>query len=118
MDEGTGAERAAMTEEETRTPEQIRADIERSREELGDTAEQLAAKTDIKAQAQDRVADIKGNVREKADELKAKASSSTPESAQQGGQQVITTVRENPAPFALAGAVLLGYLIGRGRRQA
>jgi len=100
----------------TRSPEEIRADIEQTREEVGDTVEQLAAKTDVKAQAQDRVAEIKGNVRQKADELKAKASSTTPQSAQQGGQQVVSTVRSNPAPFALAGAVLVGYLIGRGRR--
>ena len=57
-------------------------------------------------------------MRQKADDLKAKASSSTPESAQQGGKQVVATVRSNPAPFALAGAVLVGYLIGRGRRGA
>jgi len=108
-----------MTEQSqgTRSPEEIRADIEQTREEVGDTVEQLAAKTDVKAQAQERVAGIKGNVRQKADELKAKAGSATPSSAQQGGQQVVTTVRSNPAPFAFAGAVLLGYVIGRGGRR-
>jgi hypothetical protein len=121
MDQGSGAERAPMTEgtqQETRTPDEIRADIEQTREEVGDTVEQLAAKTDVKTQAQERVAEIKGNVRQKAEELKSKASSSTPQGAQQGGQQVVTTVRSNPAPFALAGAVLVGYLIGRARRQS
>jgi hypothetical protein len=103
-------------QEGSRTPEEIQADIERTREKVGDAAEQLAAKTDVKAQAQDKVEEIKGNVRSMADDLKAKASSSTPESAQQGGQQVVATVRSNPAPFALAGAVLAGYLIGRARR--
>ena len=52
-------------------------------------------------------------MRAKADEVKAKASSSTPESAQQGGQQVVAKVRENPAPFVLAAAVLVAFLIGR-----
>jgi hypothetical protein len=116
MDEGTGAGGAAMSEQETRTPEQIEADIERTREQVGDTVEQLAAKTDVKARAHDRFEEIKGNVRTIADDVKVKASGSTPESAQQGGRQVVTTVRSNPAPFALAGAVLLGYLIGRARR--
>jgi uncharacterized protein YdbL (DUF1318 family) len=105
-----------MSSEETRTPEQIEADIEHTREQVGDTVEQLAAKTDVKAQAQERVDEIKGNVRQKAEELKSKASSSTPDGAQKGGQQVVETVRSNPAPFAFAGAVLLGYLIGRRGR--
>jgi hypothetical protein len=97
-----------MSSEETRTPEQIEADIERTREEVGDTVEQLAAKTDVKAHAQERVEQIKSNVRSKAEDIKSKASSTTPAGAQQGGQQVVATVRSNPA--------LLGYLIGRGRR--
>jgi uncharacterized protein YdbL (DUF1318 family) len=105
-----------MSEETTRTPEQIQADIERTRAEVGDTVEQLAAKTDVKARAHERVEEIKGNVRQTAEELKSKATASTPDSAQQGGKQAVQTVRSNPAPFAFAGAVLLGYLIGRGRR--
>jgi hypothetical protein len=85
-----------------RTPEAIEADIERTREQLGDTVEALAAKTDVKARAQERV-----------DEIKAKARAVAPASAQQGGEQLLAKVRENPAPFALGGAVLLAFLIGR-----
>jgi uncharacterized protein YdbL (DUF1318 family) len=99
--------------EEARTPEAIRTDIEQTREEVGDTVEALAAKTDVKAQAHARVDEVKGNVRAKADEVKAKAQSSTPESAQQGGQQVIAKVRANPAPLVLGAAVLVAFLIGR-----
>jgi uncharacterized protein YdbL (DUF1318 family) len=99
--------------QETRTPEQIRADIARTREEVGDTVEALAAKTDVKAQARERVEEVKGNLRAKADEVKAKAQGSTPQSAQQGGRQVVTKVRENPAPLVIGGAVLLAFLIGR-----
>ena len=99
--------------QETRTPEEIRADIEQTREEVGDTVEALAAKTDVKAQARERVEEVKANLRAKADEMKTKAQSSTPQSAQQGGRQVVTKVRENPAPLALAGAVLVAFLIGR-----
>ena len=110
MDQDERAEGAAVSAsaagpdeaQETRSPDEIRADIEQAREEVGDTVEALAAKTDVKARA-----------RERADEIKAKAKSSTPESAQQGGQQVATKVRENPAPFVLGGAVLLAFLIGR-----
>jgi hypothetical protein len=99
--------------QETRSPEEIRADIDKTREEVGDTVEALTAKTDVKAQARERMEEIKGNVRAKADEAKAKAKSSTPESAQQGGQQVVAKVRANPAPVALGAAVLVAFLIGR-----
>jgi uncharacterized protein YdbL (DUF1318 family) len=104
---------AGDSAQETRSPEEIRADIAETREEVGDTVEALAAKSDVKAQAQARMDEIKGNVRAKADQVRAKAQSSTPESAQQGGQQVVSTVRENPAPFVLGGAVVLAFLIGR-----
>jgi uncharacterized protein YdbL (DUF1318 family) len=94
-------------------PARSRADIAKTREEVGDTVEALTAKTDVKAQARERIEEVKGNLRAKADQAKAKAQSSTPESAQQGGQQVVTKVRENPAPLVLGGAVLLAFLIGR-----
>jgi uncharacterized protein YdbL (DUF1318 family) len=99
--------------QETRTPEEIRADIAQTREEVGDTVEALAAKTDDKAQARERVEEVKGNLRAKADEVKAKAQSSTPQGAQDGGQQVVTKVRENPAPLILAGVAFVAFLIGR-----
>ena len=95
------------------TPEELRLEIEQTREQLGDTVEALAAKTDVKAQAHARIDEVKGNVKAKADDVKAKAQSSTPESAQQGGQQVIAKVRENPAPLVLGAAVLVAFLIGR-----
>jgi uncharacterized protein YdbL (DUF1318 family) len=107
----TAAERENT--EETRSPEEIRADIDQTREEVGDTVEALAAKTDVKAQARAKVDEIKGNARAKADEVRAKARSSTPDSAQQGGQQVVTKVRENPIPVAFGAAVLVAFLIGR-----
>jgi len=120
MDQDERAEGAAMSTaaepektEETRTPEEIRADIDQTREEVGDTVEALAAKTDVKAQARARVEEIKRNARAKADEVKAKAQGSTPDSAQQRGPQVVDTVRSNPAPFVLGAAVLVAFLIGR-----
>ena len=39
------------TDQTERTPEQVREEIERTREELGDTVAALAHKTDVKAQA-------------------------------------------------------------------
>jgi hypothetical protein len=74
-------------DEQPRSPEQIQADIERTREEVGDTVEALAAKTDVKARAQERVNEVKAQMPEK--------------------------VRQNPMPLIGAGALLLAFLIGR-----
>jgi ElaB/YqjD/DUF883 family membrane-anchored ribosome-binding protein len=109
---GSSVESAA-SEGDNRTPDEIRADIERTRSEVGDTVEALAAKTDVKSQAKAKVEEIKGNVRQRGEVLKARAQSTTPDSAQQGGRQVVARVRENPAPAALGGAILLGFLLGR-----
>jgi ElaB/YqjD/DUF883 family membrane-anchored ribosome-binding protein len=121
MDQDERAEGAAVSAptgsdddaQETRTPDEIRSDIDDTREEVGDTVEALAAKTDVKTQARERIEAIKGNVRAKADQAKAKAQSTTPESAQQGGEQLVAKVRENPIPVAFGAAVLVAFLIGR-----
>jgi hypothetical protein len=98
---------------ESRSPEEIRAEIHDTQAELGDTVEALAAKTDVKAQARQRVEEVKGNVQAKREEFTGKARDATPDSARQGGQQVLAKVRENPAPVAMAGAIALGVIIGR-----
>jgi len=48
-----------------REPEDIRRDIAEAREELGDTVEALAARTDVKAHAQEKVEEIKQEARAK-----------------------------------------------------
>lgn len=65
----------------TRDPEQIQRDIERTREELAATVAAVAEKADVKTQARRRV-----------DETK-------------------TQVRENPAPLAIGGALVLLALV-------
>jgi ElaB/YqjD/DUF883 family membrane-anchored ribosome-binding protein len=106
------------TPDRDRSPEEIRADIEETREEVGDTVEALAAKTDVKGQAQQRIADVKQNLHDKREELTAKAKSSSPPAAQQGGQKLVAKVQDNPTPYAIGGAAVAGLLIGRliGRR--
>ena len=81
----------------TRDPEEIRADIEESREELADAAAALAYKTDVKARAKDRVDEIKSDIREKAPHAPS---------------QVTTTARQNPIPTAAIAAVVVGFAIG------
>jgi hypothetical protein len=103
----------ASDQDETRSPEEIRAEIEQTREDVGDTVEALAAKTDVKAQARQRVDDVKANLTAKADQAKAKARQSTPASAQEGAGTAVAKVRENPLPLLAGGALLLAFLIGR-----
>jgi ElaB/YqjD/DUF883 family membrane-anchored ribosome-binding protein len=84
-----------------RTPEEIRADIAETREELADTAAALAHKADVKGRAKERVAEIKGTVKDKA-----------PDSAGGAAQSVTTTVKQNPLPTAAIAAAVLGFAIG------
>jgi hypothetical protein len=86
-DDGSGAKA-------TSSPEEIRADIEQTRKELGDTVEALAEKTDVKGQAKQQIAEIKGNLQHQRDGLTTKA-------------------RKNPVPVALGGAVVAGYVLWR-----
>ena len=44
---------------------QLRAEIERTRRELGDTVAALAEKTDVKARAKEKVSEVRHNVTEK-----------------------------------------------------
>lgn len=112
---GGGADAAG----ETKPPEQIRVEIEQAREELGDTVEALAEKTDIKAQAKSRIAAVKDTAQTKRDEYAAKAKQATPGSASAGADQLAATVKDKPLPFAVGAAFAIGVAIGwlLGRRQ-
>lgn len=117
-----------MSSTEDKTPDQIREEIEQTRAELGDTVEALGAKTDVKGRADAKVEEIKGNVRESVQDAKANAKAKLPggggngsgpqpgspqEKVQAAGQQAVATAKSNPLPLAVAGALLLGFLIGR-----
>ena len=80
-----------------RSPQEIQADIEETRRELGDTAAALADKADVKKQA-----------KRKASEVKAKVPSPP---------EIPETARRNPVPSAAAGGfaagLLMGWMLGR-----
>ena len=86
---------------------------------MGDTVEALAAKTDVKAQAKERIDSIKEGAQQKKDQFVKKAKGATPESAGAGAQQVSSTIQHRPVPFAAVGAFAAGMLVGwlMGRRQ-
>ena len=111
-----------------RTPEQVRAEIEQTREQLGDTVEALAAKTDVKGQAKravgnakttvsDAVAGARQATSEKKDGFVSGAQQATPDSAGDAGQRVLQLVRANRAALIPAAALVLGVLIGRRRSR-
>jgi len=83
-------------------PNAIRADIERTRAEMGDTVEALGYKADVKSRAKDRISETK-------DKLTGKASDVAPD-----GRQVKRAARvaqENPLGLAIGG-VAVGFIAG------
>jgi hypothetical protein len=53
--------------------QQLQAEIEQTRTELGETVEELAAKTDVKGRAKQTAADLSGRAKQTAAEVGAKA---------------------------------------------
>jgi ElaB/YqjD/DUF883 family membrane-anchored ribosome-binding protein len=97
----------------SRDPEQIREEIEATRQELGDTIEALAEKTDVKAQAHHKLEETKASIHEKKDELLGKARQASPEGAVSAANQASQKARENPVPLVAIGAFFIGFVLGR-----
>jgi F0F1-type ATP synthase assembly protein I len=74
---------------DTRSAAEIRVDIEHTREELADTAAELAQRADVKARAHEKVEETKAKMSHKVDEAKAQ-----------------------PQRLGLATAVVAGVVIG------
>lgn len=97
----------------TGDPAQIREEIAATREELGETVEALAAKTDVVGQAKHKLEETKASVSERADEVLGKVKDVTPETAVGAAGQASRKARENPLPLIAAAAFLVGFLVGR-----
>ncbi len=122
LTEGQSAAGPEPAEGDERTPEQVRADIEHTRAELGDTVAALAEKTDVKAQARQavdgaretvtgKVAEIKQTATGKKDDFVSAAQEATPESVGDAGQRAKRFAGENPLALVAIGAFALGWLI-------
>jgi hypothetical protein len=94
-------------------PAVLRADIERTRQDLGDTVAALAEKTDVKARAKEKVSEVRANVTEKKTELMGKARDSSPDGANSAAVQVRSKAQDNPVPTAALAAFIGGVLFGR-----
>lgn len=87
-------------------PQQLKEEIERTRDDLGETVQQLAAKTDVKAIARDKAAEVTGRAQDSLERVRRVVTKGT------------TTAREYRAPLALAGvSVILGSVAAWLRRQ-
>jgi hypothetical protein len=109
-----------------RTPEKVREDIERTRAELGDTVAELAAKTDVKAQAHRAVDNAKATVASKAseiresaatkkDEVTASAREAMPPTADAARREVVSRAQDHRLALVAVAAFGAGLLIGRRR---
>jgi hypothetical protein len=84
------------------TSDELRSEIAQTREELGETAAALGAKTDVK-----------GRAKERAQEIKESVAAKSPPTAE--------AVKENPVPATAIGALLIGFALGwmvAGRRRS
>jgi hypothetical protein len=79
-------------------PNAIRADIERTRAEMGDTVDALGHKADVKSRAKHRM-----------DRITGKVSSAAPDGQQM--KRAASTAQENPLGLAVGG-VAAGFLLG------
>ncbi|MFJ6197701.1 DUF3618 domain-containing protein [Micromonospora sp. NPDC092111] len=104
--------------------EALRAEIRRTRVELGETMELLAAKADVKARLKDSAEQARDRMREQAALTVARVRGQAAQGAgvaraqaYQGGE----AVRRHPVPWATvaagAVAVVVVLLIVRGRRR-
>jgi ElaB/YqjD/DUF883 family membrane-anchored ribosome-binding protein len=93
----------------SREPEEIRADIEQTREELGETAAAVAEKADVKAQASAKAEEVTDRAAAKAKEVAPESAAPTIERAQRFANEKPLVV----IGVALVAAVVLGRLISR-----
>jgi len=94
-------------------PEQIKEQIDATRQELGDTIEALTARTDVKAQAKRKLEETRTSVAGKKDELLGKTREASPEAAISVATGASRKAKENPLPVAVTGAFALGFLSSR-----
>ena len=101
-------------------PDRIRAEIEQTRAEMGETVDALGYKTDVKARAKDSIQDKKESVMGVATSAKERlvgagqsVGDATPDSQQvkQQARRAKSVAQDNPLGLAV-GAVAVGFLAG------
>jgi hypothetical protein len=96
---------------------EIQQEIERTREHLGDTVEELTARADVRARARAKATEMKDRATEAAAQLRQRrlAEGSLAEGRPaRGGRHA---QRRWPAAAAAAGAIVVGAALVRRRRR-
>ena len=90
------------------TPEDIQADIEKQREHLAQTVDQLGHKLDVKAQTKAKVEDVKAQTQARVEDVKAQTQAKVAEV-----KELSTTDDGKPRPEVLgaAAAVVVGVVL-------
>ncbi len=118
QDQGSGS--TSIGAERAETPEQLRDDIERTRQNLGDTVAALAAKADVKARARQTAGTAKAWMRDKASngpQIARQRARHMTEIAPHRAAEAGRVVRRHPVPAALAVCAAVALLIMGLRRR-
>ncbi|MGW9073768.1 DUF3618 domain-containing protein [Streptomyces yangpuensis] len=107
------------TDNGTPTSDELREQVERSRDELGRTIEALAGKADLKAQAGRKTAQVADRIHETAAHTAELVKHATPEPVLDRADQVVTAARSHRKPLLVAGcaALVVFLLVRRGCRH-
>ena len=116
MGEDKGQVGTTVNTEGQKSPEELRREIEETRDGLGETAAALAEKTDFKGRARERVDGLKQTVTEKKEAVASKVSGG--DASEGGGASAMaararTKAQENPGATAALAAFVGGFVFGR-----
>ncbi|GAA0282348.1 DUF3618 domain-containing protein [Cryptosporangium japonicum] len=109
---------------EAKDPDQLRAEIAEIRADLGDTVEALAAKADVKAQAQAKVRETVETTKVQLDSLKTRAAERTEvsrvkaQASAERGKEALSRYAPWPQVAAGAAAALVALVIGGRKLRA
>ena len=94
-------------------PNEIRNEIEQTREQMGDTIDAIGYKADVKSRARESISDKTSALKSKVTGAASSVGDATPDSGdvKQGAKQAVGIAQENPLGLALGG-VAIGFVAG------
>jgi hypothetical protein len=94
-------------------PEAIRAEIEGTRDRMGDTVEALAYKADVKSRTKEKVTGKVDSLKEKVTGATGTVSDAAPsgDDMMQGAHRAVGMAQENPLGLAI-GSIAVGFVAG------
>lgn len=96
------------------TAQELEQEIERTREHLGDTIDELAGKADMKARARARAAEIKARAQDRAADVSGRVRQSKVGQSKVAQSQAL---RRRWPVVAAAGVLIAGSVLIRRRRR-